>query len=101
MIFELDNEAVTQAIREYCITKGLTSKPIGSMQFKTSRKGDKGTRVIITTQDSLPLPSQLELPLEAVVEPPQAIPEPVIQEEEVPDPPTEEPVPSTPFKKLF
>jgi len=101
MIFELDNEAVTIAILEYCETRGLAFKPIRSMQFKTSRKGDKGTRVIITTEDSIPVPSQLELPLEVVVEPPQAIPEPVIQEEEVPDPPTEEPLPSTPFKKLF
>jgi hypothetical protein len=68
MIFELNNEAVTTAIREYCITRELTSKPIGSMEFKTSRKGDKGTRVIITTQDSIPVLSLLELSLEAAEE---------------------------------
>jgi hypothetical protein len=71
------------------------------MEFKTSRKGGRSTRVIITTEDSIPVLSQLDTPLEAAVEPPQAIQEPVIQEEEVPDPPIEEPVPSTPFKKLF
>jgi hypothetical protein len=68
MIFELDNEAVTRAILEYCETRGLAFKPIRSMQFKTSRKGDKGTRVIITTEDSIPVPPQLELSLEAAEE---------------------------------
>jgi hypothetical protein len=118
MIFELTNENVRTAIREYCTSRDLTSKPIESMQFKTSRKGDKGTRVVITTQDDLSTPTQLELPSAELVD--EIIPEEVkedikeflsnIPEIEPPegkiyglnaDKPEPAPTTQSPFKKLF
>ena len=118
MIFELDHANITTALQEYMDKRNILNGKDFTFLMKTSRKGEKTSRAIITTVDVVVAPvvsasvaatvkavmadivaeesPQMELPFEdAPVTPVEAhITEPEVQQEVVE-------VKATPFKKLF
>jgi hypothetical protein len=108
MIFELSHENLTTALQEYMDKRNILNGKDFTFLMKTSRKGEKTSRAIITTVDVVVTPAvvapvveaeispQMELPFEdAPVAPVEAhITEPEVQQEVVE-------VKATPFKKLF
>lgn len=93
MIFELAHEEITLALKEYMDARGILNGKDFTFLMKTSRKGEKTSRVIITTTDVkltnvIPVPKAVE---SAQMELPFDDPEPVAEAE--PE--------KTPFKKLF
>ena len=108
MIFELNHESITIALREYMDRRNILGGREFTFQMKTSRKGAKTSRVIITTVDVVVAEEDVEPVVEAMVSPQKELPldsvasEPQVEEEVK----TEEEnvvgeVKATPFKKLF
>lgn len=104
MIFELSHENLATALQEYMDKRYILNGKDFTFQVKTSRKGEKTSRVIVTTVDVVVTPAVVAPVVEAVVvpvveespqmelpfdEPAAVVEEPVIQ------------ATSTPFKKLF
>jgi len=105
MIFELSHENITTALREYMDRRNIINGKDFTFQMKTSRKGEKTSRAIITTVDTLVAPV-VETPVVAhvmVMEPPLDIPMGNTATVVVEEVSTEENSESknTPFKKLF
>lgn len=105
MIFELNHENITNALKEYMDRRGILGGKEFTFQMKTSRKGSKTSRAIITTVDTIVAVEALEPVVEAVDSPQMELPLEV--QPEVVETPAEEPKEevvestSTPFKKLF
>jgi hypothetical protein len=112
MIFELNHENITRALQEYMDRRNVLNGKDFTFQMKTSRKGLKTSRAIITIGE----PQQFIEVVQPVVEPPVQAALPLVVEEEVtqevapafPNPPATEAmaaegeaVKATPFKKLF
>ena len=112
MIFELDHTSINTALREYMDRRNIATGKDFTFVMKTSRKGTKTSRAVITTVD-VPVNA-----VEAIVEPTvaQDVVAPTYAEEAQPAaivqlvqpvevvPTVEEKieeVKSTPFKKLF
>jgi hypothetical protein len=108
MIFELNHENITLALREYMDRRSVLNGKDFTFQMKTSRKGLKTSRAIITVgEPQLPpvviqpvvVPAestQMELPFEEAVTP-AFTSAPATDEMAVEASETK----STPFKKLF
>lgn len=108
MIFELDHENITTALKEYMDKRNILGGKEFTFQMKTSRKGSKTSRAIITTVDVVAPVAQIQPVVEAVVAPAAPV-TPVAstvaewpiksEENEVEVVVVEEQ--NTPFKKLF
>ena len=120
MIFELDHASITTALQEYMDKRNILNGKDFTFLMKTSRKGEKTSRAIITTVDVVVTPAVVAPVVEAVVAPvveesPQmelpvdevtSLDRFAIKPADLLQEPKEEPVPavqasSTPFKKLF
>jgi hypothetical protein len=109
MIFELDHENITLALREYMDRRNVLNGKDFTFKMKTSRKGLKTSRAIVTIGEPQ-LPPLVVQPVVAPVEPSPQMELP-FEEEVTPafatPPATEEmategvQAKSTPFKKLF
>ena len=99
MIFELTHQDITQALKEFMNARGIINGKDFTFQMKTSRKGEKTSKAIITTVDVVATPVVVAPVVEAVAEPvvssqmelPLEVPQVVVVEEPV----------VNPFKKLF
>lgn len=105
MIFELDHENITTALREYMDRRNIIVGKNFTFQMKTSRKGSKTSRAIITTVDVLVSPVAVQAPVEAVAAPQEDVeevqPEVVVQTEGEGEVVVQAEAKTTPFKKLF
>jgi hypothetical protein len=106
MIFELDHENITTALREYMDRRNIIVGKDFTFQMKTSRKGSKTSRAIITTVDVLVSPVTVQAPVEVVAAPQEDVeevkPEVVVQaSEEENEVVVQAEAKTTPFKKLF
>jgi hypothetical protein len=111
MIFELEHENITLALREYMDRRGILNGKDFTFKMKTSRKGLKTSRAIITIGE----PQQFIEVVQPIVDPVEPSPqmelpfgEPAPVSAFSATPATEEmaaevveEVKSTPFKKLF
>jgi hypothetical protein len=113
MIFELDHQALATALKEYMDKRDIAVGKQCTFTLKTSRKGDKTSRVIVTTVDTIvakALEAAVAAPVVTLVPEPTQAPmsfvEALTQPEEVVVAEQEEvkeigEVKASPFKKLF
>ena len=100
MIFELSHDNITVALKEYMDRRGILGGKDFTFLMKTSRKGLKTSRAIITTVDVVVAAEVIEPVVEPVASPQMELPFEVV---ETPAEEKKEEVveTSTPFKKLF
>jgi hypothetical protein len=105
MIFELDHENITTALREYMDRRDIIVGKDFTFQMKTSRKGLKTSRAIITTVEVQVPHAVVQTPVEAVTVPQEDVeevqPEVVAQTEGEGEVVVQAEAKTTPFKKLF
>lgn len=107
MIFELSHENITAALREYMNARNILNGKNFTFLMKTSRKGEKTSRAIITTVDVVVAPVVVTPVVEAVVSPQMELPfedSPAPVEAHITEPVDQPEVveaKTTPFKKLF
>jgi hypothetical protein len=106
MLFELSHENITTALREYMDRRDIIVGKDFTFQMKTSRKGSKTSRAIITTVEGQVSPVAVQAPVEAVTAPQEDVeevqPEVVLQASgEGDEVVVQAEAKTTPFKKLF
>ena len=74
MIFELDHANITTALQEYMDKRNILNGKDFTFLMKTSRKGEKTSRAIITTVDVVVAPAVIAPVVEAEISPQMELP---------------------------